>query len=333
LTPGTIYYFALKAADEVPNWSTISNVVNRTTAGDGTPPSAINDLSALPGENDGELTLGWTAVGDDGLTGSATAYTIWLAESELTDSTWTTGQPYIGSPIPLPSGSTHAYTLTGLVPGQRYWVGVVTYDEVGNSDGISNIVNAEAKIDLGTGGDGTVAAVVYPLPNTVLATSKPELAVANIEAAPAAAYHFEVAADSEFTSVVTEGTVAEDQDGCTEWKVDEALNGGTVYYWRSKADDYSYSAPSAFMVNPAAHAYPNPAQLSQNPSITFTDLPEGADLIVLSPSGEQVRYWTDVSGGDLSWDATNASGNRISSGTYLWFVTDSDMKGKLIVIR
>ena len=308
-------------------------MVNRTTAGDGKALSAINDLSALPGENDGELILGWTAVGDDGLTGSATAYTIWLAESELTDSTWTSGSPYEGSPRPLPSGSTHAYTLTGLVPGQRYWVGVVTYDEVGNSDGISNIVNAESKIDIGTGGEGTVADVAYPKPNTVLNTSKPELAVLNITASPASAYLFELATDSQFYTMVTNGVVPEVQDGCTEWYIDEPLVGGTVYYWRSKADDYPYSAPAAFMVNPAAHPYPNPAQLSQHPTITFTDLPEGADLIVLSPSGEQIRYWADVFGGDLQWDGTNASGNQVSSGTYLWYVADSDMKGKLIVIR
>ncbi len=333
LTPGTTYYFAVKSADEVPNWSNISNMVGRTTSGDGTAPSAINDLSALPGDNEGELILGWTAVGDDELVGTATAYTIWLAESELTDSTWTSGSPYAGSPIPLPSGSTHAYTLTGLVPGQRYWVGVVTYDEVGNSDGISNIVNAEAKIDIGTGGEGTIAGVAYPQPNTVLNTSKPELAVLNITAATASSYLFEVATDSQFFSLVTEGSVPEDLDGCTEWKVDEPLNGGTVYYWRAKADDYPYTAPAAFMVNPAAHAYPNPAALAQYPTITFTDLPEGADLILLSPSGEQIRYWTDITGGDLQWDGTNASGNRVSSGTYLWYVADSEMKGKLVVIR
>jgi hypothetical protein len=43
LTPSTTYYFAIKAADEVPNWSDLSNVVSITTI-DGTRPSAITNL-------------------------------------------------------------------------------------------------------------------------------------------------------------------------------------------------------------------------------------------------------------------------------------------------
>ena len=31
LLPSTTYYFAIKAADEVPNWSAISNIISRTT--------------------------------------------------------------------------------------------------------------------------------------------------------------------------------------------------------------------------------------------------------------------------------------------------------------
>ncbi len=333
LVAGTTYYFAIKTADEVPNWSGISNVVSRTTAGDGTPPSAINDLTALPGDNQGDLTLGWTAPGDDELSGTSTAYTIWYSESVFTDSNWTSGQPYLGSPIPLPSGSTHSYTLTGLVPGQRYWVGIVAYDEVGNSSGISNIVNAQSKIDIGSGGEGTVADAAYPPPNTVVKTSRPELAASNITDLSAAAYYFEVATDSQFTTLVADGSANEDPDGVTEWKVDEPLQGGNVYFWRVKADDFDYSATSTFMVNPSSHPYPNPAKLAQNPMITFTDLPEGANLILLTMTGEQIRYWTDITGGEIQWDGTNASGNQVASGTYLWYVTESDIKGKLVVIR
>ena len=47
LTPGTTYYFALKARDEVNNWSTLSNVPSPTTAAtDVTPPAAVRDLTA-----------------------------------------------------------------------------------------------------------------------------------------------------------------------------------------------------------------------------------------------------------------------------------------------
>lgn len=46
LAPGTVYYFAIKAADEAGNWSVMSNVATATTLGlpDLAPPSAITDL-------------------------------------------------------------------------------------------------------------------------------------------------------------------------------------------------------------------------------------------------------------------------------------------------
>lgn len=49
LQPSTQYWFAIKARDEMSNWSAISNVATATTvAADTTPPAAINDLSASP---------------------------------------------------------------------------------------------------------------------------------------------------------------------------------------------------------------------------------------------------------------------------------------------
>lgn len=44
LQANTTYYFALKAADEVPNWSALSNVVEVTTP-DIVPPAQIIDLA------------------------------------------------------------------------------------------------------------------------------------------------------------------------------------------------------------------------------------------------------------------------------------------------
>jgi hypothetical protein len=43
LTPNTTYYFAIKTADEVPNWSAISNIAMISTL-DNVAPVAIKDL-------------------------------------------------------------------------------------------------------------------------------------------------------------------------------------------------------------------------------------------------------------------------------------------------
>ena len=46
LSPSTTYYFALKAADEVGNWSGLSNVATAATPADTVPPAAIKDLQS-----------------------------------------------------------------------------------------------------------------------------------------------------------------------------------------------------------------------------------------------------------------------------------------------
>jgi hypothetical protein len=49
LTPGTAYYFAIKARDASNNWSNMSNVPNATTtATDQAPPSSVKDLTGGP---------------------------------------------------------------------------------------------------------------------------------------------------------------------------------------------------------------------------------------------------------------------------------------------
>jgi hypothetical protein len=71
---GYTYYFALRTADEWPNWSAISNVVTATTnTTDTTPPAGVVNL-AVTASTTTSVSLSWTAPGDDGGTGTATTY-------------------------------------------------------------------------------------------------------------------------------------------------------------------------------------------------------------------------------------------------------------------
>jgi len=49
LAPLTLFYFAIKTGDEVPNWASVSNVISVTTLGDPDvlPPAPITDLRAV----------------------------------------------------------------------------------------------------------------------------------------------------------------------------------------------------------------------------------------------------------------------------------------------
>ena len=61
----TTYYFAIKASDEMPNVSPLSNVVSAATPADNVAPAAVSNLAAGSATNH-SLTLTWTAPGDDG---------------------------------------------------------------------------------------------------------------------------------------------------------------------------------------------------------------------------------------------------------------------------
>ena len=143
------YYFAVKASDEVPNWSALSNVASSTTI-DLTPPAAIMDLSAITGDDDGTIVLGWTAPGDDGMNGSAGLYEIRFSQNEINDSNWFDASLNTTPLLPLAAGEYQSFTLTGLTPGQLYYTAIKTYDNSGNQSLISNVDSAEAGFDLVT---------------------------------------------------------------------------------------------------------------------------------------------------------------------------------------
>ena len=53
----------------------------------------------------------------------------------------------------------------------------------------------------------------------------------------------------------------------------------------------------------------------------------------LTVSGELVKKLSSETGDDISWDGTNESGFHVASSVYLWYVENTDYKGKFILIR
>lgn len=148
LSSGTTYYFAIRVADEVPNWSGLSNVVNTSTT-DVTPPSAIIDLAAATGEEHGELDISWTAPGDDGQSGRASYYVIAFSEDSITESNWEQADLWVSPPVPQQAGQHESITLTGLTPAKTYYVAIKSVDDGFNLSDLSNCPSAEAYFDLG----------------------------------------------------------------------------------------------------------------------------------------------------------------------------------------
>lgn len=140
LLPLTTYYFIIKAADEVPNWSGYSNVATKATSGDNVAPAAIADLT-ITGSTGTTLSVRWTAPGDDGATGTATSYDIRYSTSAITSANWASATSITGEPAPLGAGTVQTFTVTGLQPSQTYYVAMKTSDERSNISALSNVPN------------------------------------------------------------------------------------------------------------------------------------------------------------------------------------------------
>ena len=140
LTPATQYYFAIKSADSSGNISVLSNVPMGTTqAPDTTAPAAVTNLTATAiGRN--QLTLTWTATGDDGSTGTATTCNIRYSTSPISDATFAAAAALTGLPTPKASGSAETFTVTGLQPGTTYYFAMKVADEVPNWSALSNLL-------------------------------------------------------------------------------------------------------------------------------------------------------------------------------------------------
>jgi len=134
LTGKKVFHFALKAADEVPNWSGLSNPASADV--DVTPPAAVQDL-AVTATTESSITLGWTSPGDDASTGTASQYDIRYSMSTITETNWNTVTQASGEPVPQPAGSTEEFVVTGLLAGTPYYVALKTADEVLNWSGLS----------------------------------------------------------------------------------------------------------------------------------------------------------------------------------------------------
>ncbi|MFH2036335.1 MAG: fibronectin type III domain-containing protein, partial [Candidatus Zixiibacteriota bacterium] len=326
------YYWRIRAGNDC-GWSNYTATFSFTTA-DTTPPAGIFDLSAETGSGGGEVYLEWTASGDDGTNGAASAYMIRYSQELITDDNWDQAAIYEAIVTPLAYGQTQSIYMTGLNDGEAYYFGVKAYDESINSSDMSNIASCISGIDISLALDDNVTEPVSPGSGTVIHSSRPELIVANIETGEDNYYYFEIASDSFFINIAAVSGPISEQDGeVTGWRPSAALESNRDYYWRVRINDNEYCTTSNFELKATAHAFPNPVNLAETNTIAFRDIPEGADVVLMTVSGSTIQQWSNVTDDNLTWDGTNQSGNRVSSGTYLWFVEGTDLQGKIIVLQ
>lgn len=133
----TTYYFGIKTSDEAGNTSGLSNIVSGTTLQEAQPPARITDLTVVTAGPDA-FRLTWTAPGDDGVFGDASAYDIRYHTEPITPSTWRYATRVQTPPEPAASGTRQKVLLN--IPGDEvYWFAMKACDEVPNWSAMSNV--------------------------------------------------------------------------------------------------------------------------------------------------------------------------------------------------
>lgn len=105
---------------------------------DTTPPAPVTDLTALP-TSSATVQLSWTATGDDGSVGIASAYDIRISPRRiLTEAEFAAAASVASPPAPVGPGGAQLMTVSGLAADTPYWFAIKVLDEVANASSLSN---------------------------------------------------------------------------------------------------------------------------------------------------------------------------------------------------
>ena len=110
-----------------------------TAPSDVTPPSRVDDLRAKQ-LGPSEIVLRWTAPGDDGDAGTASAYDGRKARFTLALGNWNTADPLTGLGAPRSAGAAESLVVTQLLAETDYHYALIVRDEAGNDSRMSNEV-------------------------------------------------------------------------------------------------------------------------------------------------------------------------------------------------
>jgi hypothetical protein len=327
LTLDSTYYFAIKTADEVPNWSPLSNVVSASAQNDYAPSVPVH-VSPLNGDTVTSAPITLTVNNATDLDGDTLTYSFWVAA----DPGFT---QVVATALNVAEGSNQtSATLSSFSPtnGQQYWWRCRANDGQLNSDYSSAWTFWYA--DISTGDECQtppgVPVALSPIDSSDGGSLQPQLCVANSTPAPGCldpqVYIFEVYTDQYLTiPVISPDTINESNDS-TCYTVPTPLGSGRYYWWRVRcfngtavsgwAGPYVFHTPNTLPPPPTA-AEPG------NGDTVLTRVPQLSVNAVADPDGTPLVYIFEVSR-DSNF-STLASSGQISGGAGIvsWTVIDA----------
>ena len=146
LQPDTTYYFAIKASDEWPNTSPISNVFTiGMPVADLWPPYTVTDL-ATSDPASRTITLRWTTPADQGAAGVA-GYDVRYSTAPIDESNWNAATAVTSEPTADLPGTPETFTIGGLQPTTTYYFAMKSFDwaNPSNVSTMSNTVSGTTK--------------------------------------------------------------------------------------------------------------------------------------------------------------------------------------------
>jgi thermitase len=119
-------------------------------------PAAITDI-AVSAFTTNSVTLGWTATGSNGYSGTASQYDIRYSTSPITEASWNSATQCTGEPAPQPAGSRESFKVAGLSSGTMYYFALKAADNVMNWSDLSNVVSGSTGVVTSVGSNVTVS--------------------------------------------------------------------------------------------------------------------------------------------------------------------------------
>ena len=138
-------YFAIRAADESGNWSSLSAIGPAHTLPDTIPPGNIVDLRIFA-QTDSTATLVWTAPGDDYTRGRVSRYESRFLGGVLDDTSWDHAHAISIERMQIAGpGAEQSCVVSKLTARIQVELAIRAFDEIGNHSSASNAIHATLK--------------------------------------------------------------------------------------------------------------------------------------------------------------------------------------------
>jgi len=284
--------------------------------------AALMPVAALAQGSD-SVRVSWTASGDDGRVGTATAYDLRVSEAPITAANFGAATPVVDLPAPLSSGTHQEVMVRGLTRGVTYYFAIRSADDVGNWSPISNVLQWNWNLDaappaapegIAARRDGDAVRVNWT-PN-----GEPDLQGYRIYRGTAVSGPFALLNEELVTATeFLDGSVP--AHAAQLWYRVTALDGTGNESAPSSAVTVMLESPSATALG-LEPGYPNPSRSGDPINIPIqvpADAPSRGVIEVCDGAGRRVRV-LDVAFvpglREITWDGKNDAGREVAPGVY-----------------